>query len=59
MVGRTPEYLGKKIEAFEVKMAESGASHFAREHSDLRCRAAVLGTWGTASITQPWTARSH
>ena len=21
MVGRTPEYLGKKIEAFEVKMA--------------------------------------
>ena len=23
MVGRTPEYLGKKIEAYEVKMASS------------------------------------
>ncbi len=23
MVGRTPEYLGKKIEAFEMKMAMS------------------------------------
>ena len=24
MVGRTPEYLGKKIEAFEMKMASLG-----------------------------------
>jgi K+-transporting ATPase ATPase A chain len=26
MIGRTPEYLGKKIEAFEMKMASSASS---------------------------------
>ncbi|NUQ64768.1 MAG: potassium-transporting ATPase subunit KdpA [Pirellulales bacterium] len=52
MVGRTPEYLGKKIEAFEMKMAAlvilipplvvlGGTA------------VAVAGDWGTASITNP------
>lgn len=49
MVGRTPEYLGKKIESFEMKMASlvilvppivvlTGAA------------LAVSGTWGTSSV---------
>ncbi len=52
MVGRTPEYLGKKIEAFEMKMAAlvilippcvvlMGAA------------VAVLGSWGTACVANP------
>ncbi|MEN6493400.1 MAG: potassium-transporting ATPase subunit KdpA, partial [Thermoguttaceae bacterium] len=52
MVGRTPEYLGKKIEAFEMKMAAlvilipplvvlAGTA------------TAVVGPWGTASMTNP------
>ena len=30
MVGRTPEYLGKKIEAYDVKMAMLVAAHSGR-----------------------------
>jgi K+-transporting ATPase ATPase A chain len=52
MVGRTPEYLGKKIEAFEMKMAAlvilipplvvlAGTA------------TAVVGPWGTAGTTNP------
>jgi len=52
MVGRTPEYLGKKIEAFEMKMAAvvillppllvlGGTA------------VAVSGAWGTAGIANP------
>jgi K+-transporting ATPase ATPase A chain len=52
MVGRTPEYLGKKIEAFEMKMAAlvilipplvvlTGTA------------VAVVGKWGTSSMTNP------
>lgn len=52
MVGRTPEYLGKKIEAYEMKMAAlvimiplvavlAGTA------------VALTGAWGTASISNP------
>ncbi|MDB5057665.1 MAG: kdpA, partial [Chloroflexi bacterium] len=49
MVGRTPEYLGKKIEAFEIKMA-SIALLISPANILLFTGAAVLGSWGTASI---------
>jgi K+-transporting ATPase ATPase A chain len=49
MVGRTPEYLGKKIESFEIKMA-SIALLISPANILLFTAAAVLGTWGTASI---------
>jgi potassium-transporting ATPase potassium-binding subunit len=49
MVGRTPEYLGKKIESFEVKMA-SLALLISPATILLFAAVAVLGTWGTASI---------
>ena len=35
MVGRTPEYLGKKIEAYDVKMAMLVALDLPADHSDL------------------------
>jgi len=34
MVGRTPEYLGKKIESFDVKMAVARNTDNLRDHSD-------------------------
>jgi K+-transporting ATPase ATPase A chain len=49
MVGRTPEYLGKKIESFEIKMA-SIALLISPANILLFTAVAVLGTWGTASI---------
>ena len=49
MVGRTPEYLGKKIESFEVKMA-SLALLISPANILLFSAAAVIGTWGTSSI---------
>jgi K+-transporting ATPase ATPase A chain len=49
MVGRTPEYLGKKIEAFEVKMA-SIALLISPANILIPAAIAVLGTWGTASV---------
>ncbi|HEX9082892.1 MAG TPA: potassium-transporting ATPase subunit KdpA, partial [Holophagaceae bacterium] len=52
MVGRTPEYLGKKVEAFEMKMASLAIL--------LPCAAVLLGTavsvlWpaAVASVTNP------
>lgn len=52
MVGRTPEYLGKKVEAFEMKMASLAIL--------LPCAAALLGTavsvlWppAVASVSNP------
>ena len=35
MVGRTPEYLGKKVEAFEIKMAMITALVLGRQHPGL------------------------
>ena len=49
MVGRTPEYLGKKIESFEIKMA-SIALLISPANILLFTAVAVLGTWGTTSI---------
>ena len=43
MVGRTPEYLGKKVEAFEMKMASIAIL--------LPCAAVLLGT--AASVVHP------
>jgi potassium-transporting ATPase potassium-binding subunit len=43
MVGRTPEYLGKKVEAFEIKMAMLTA---------LVLGASILGFTALASVTQ-------
>ena len=59
MVGRTPEYLGKKIEAFEMKMASLviliPPCRRARRHGDRR----ASPTPGTASICNPGAARLH
>jgi len=49
MVGRTPEYLGKKIESFEVKMA-SIALLISPANILILAAIAVLGSWGTASV---------
>ncbi|MFN8012756.1 MAG: potassium-transporting ATPase subunit KdpA [Holophagaceae bacterium] len=48
MVGRTPEYLGKKVEAFEMKMASLAIL--------LPCAAVLLGT--AASVLAPSGAAS-
>jgi K+-transporting ATPase ATPase A chain len=52
MVGRTPEYLGKKIEAFEMKMAAL-VILFPPLLVLAGTALAVVGPWGTASITNP------
>jgi len=49
MVGRTPEYLGKKIESFEVKMA-SIALLISPANILLFASVAALGSWGTAAV---------
>ena len=40
MVGRTPEYLGKKIEAFDIKMSRSWRQRWALAHSATAARMA-------------------
>ena len=52
MVGRTPEYLGKKIEPFEMKMA-SIAVLVPCALILLGTAAGVLGAWGTATTSNP------
>lgn len=52
MVGRTPEYLGKKIEAFEMKMA-SIAILLPSAAILIGTATAVLSTAATASISNP------
>jgi K+-transporting ATPase ATPase A chain len=52
MVGRTPEYLGKKIEAFEIKMAM--LVMFVLGMSVLGFSAlASVGEWGTTTLGNP------
>jgi K+-transporting ATPase ATPase A chain len=52
MVGRTPEYLGKKIEAFEIKMAVLVL--FVLSLSVLGFSAlSSVGDWGTATLGNP------
>lgn len=52
MVGRTPEYLGKKIEPFEMKMA-SLAVLIPCGLILLGTAAGVAGAWGTAGTSNP------
>jgi K+-transporting ATPase ATPase A chain len=52
MVGRTPEYIGKKIEGYEVKMAMFAALVLA---ADILIFTAIAsaGPWGTGSTNNP------
>jgi K+-transporting ATPase ATPase A chain len=52
MVGRTPEYLGKKIDAFDVKMAMLATLVFPLIVLDFSAAASVTGV-GTAAIANP------
>ena len=52
MVGRTPEYLGKKIESFEMKMAMLAVLVLAADVL-LFSAAASVGDWGTATTNNP------
>ncbi|NUP11616.1 MAG: potassium-transporting ATPase subunit KdpA [Polyangiaceae bacterium] len=52
MVGRTPEYLGKKIEAKEMKMASLGILLPAASVLVLTA-IACAGNWGTAPLANP------
>jgi K+-transporting ATPase ATPase A chain len=49
MVGRTPEYLGKKVESFEIKMA-SLALLISPANILFFSALAVIGVWGTSVI---------
>jgi K+-transporting ATPase ATPase A chain len=52
MVGRTPEYLGKKIESFEMKMAMLAVLVLAADIL-LFSASASVGDWGTATTNNP------
>jgi K+-transporting ATPase ATPase A chain len=52
MVGRTPEYLGKKIESFEMKMVMLAVLVLAADIL-LFTAAASVGDWGTATTNNP------
>ena len=52
MVGRTPEYLGKKIEAFDVKMAMLSVL-FSSVTILVFAAVAVIAKFGTSSISNP------
>jgi potassium-transporting ATPase potassium-binding subunit len=52
MVGRTPEYLGKKIEAYDVKMAMLTVLIFCLIVLGLT-GVAIVSPWGTSSISNP------
>jgi K+-transporting ATPase ATPase A chain len=53
MVGRTPEYLGKKIEAYDVKMAMLSVLIFSLTILVFTAIAVVSPKFGTSSITNP------
>jgi len=53
MVGRTPEYLGKKIEAFDVQMAMLAVLVFPLTILVLTGISAVSPSFGTSSILNP------
>jgi K+-transporting ATPase ATPase A chain len=53
MVGRTPEYLGKKIEAYDVKMAMLVVLVFPLVILVFTAISAVSPKFGTSSITNP------
>jgi potassium-transporting ATPase potassium-binding subunit len=52
MVGRTPEYVGKKIESYEVKMAMLATLVLAASILGFTGLAAV-GEWGTRTLNNP------
>ncbi|MCC7370983.1 MAG: potassium-transporting ATPase subunit KdpA [Chloroflexi bacterium] len=52
MVGRTPEYIGKKIESYEVKMAMLASLILAASILIFTGLASV-GEWGTATLNNP------
>ncbi len=52
MVGRTPEYLGKKIESFEMKMAMLAVLVLAADILVFTAASSV-GDWGTATTNNP------
>jgi K+-transporting ATPase ATPase A chain len=52
MVGRTPEYLGKKVQAFEVQMAMLGVLVLALSLLGFTALASVT-EWGTSSTNNP------
>ena len=53
MVGRTPEYLGKKIQAFEVQMAMLTVLTFSLLILTFTAISSVSPSFGTASIANP------
>jgi potassium-transporting ATPase potassium-binding subunit len=53
MVGRTPEYLGKKIQAFEVQMAMLTVLVFSLIILAFTATSSVSPTFGTSSIANP------
>jgi K+-transporting ATPase ATPase A chain len=53
MVGRTPEYLGKKIEAYDVKMAMLSVLIFPLVILVLTAISSVSPLFGTASVANP------
>ena len=58
MVGRTPEYLGKKIEAYDMKMASLSLLVLCRLHPRLHgLGACVAPTWRPAGAQQRGPAR--
>jgi len=52
MVGRTPEYIGKKIESYEVKMAMLATLVLAASILGFTGLASV-GEWGTKTLNNP------
>jgi len=52
MVGRTPEYIGKKIEAYEVKMAMLATLVLGASVLGFTALASV-GEWGTTALNNP------
>src|SRR2546423_3890560 len=53
MVGRTPEYLGKKVQAYEVQMAMLVILVFPLTILGLTAISVVAPGFGTSSITNP------
>ena len=53
MVGRTPEYLGKKIESYDVKMAMLAVLYFPLTILIFAAISSVAPSFGTSAITNP------
>ena len=58
MVGRTPEYLGKKIQAFDVQMAMLSVLIFPLLILVFTAISSVAPSFGTSSIANPGPARA-